>query len=78
MTERLKISGTAVANKLPTARPRRGAQPQNKKRRNKMNGLINLPKLGDVGSFCMIAVVAYSVSSLVYILASGFFGGGAA
>ena len=43
-----------------------------------MNGLINLPKLGDVGTFCMLAVVAYSVSSLVYVLASGFFGGGAA
>jgi hypothetical protein len=43
-----------------------------------MNGLINLPKLGDIGSFCMLAVVAYSVSSLVYVLASGFFGGGAA
>ena len=43
-----------------------------------MNGLINLPKLGDVGSFCILEVVAYSMSSLVYVLASGFFGCGAA
>ncbi|HEX5007442.1 MAG TPA: hypothetical protein VFV70_10040 [Hyphomonadaceae bacterium] len=43
-----------------------------------MNGLINLPKLGDVGSFCMLAVVVYSVSFLGFILASGFTGGGAA
>jgi hypothetical protein len=43
-----------------------------------MNGLINLPKLGDVGSFGMLAIVVYSVSAFIYIMASGFFGGGAA
>ena len=67
-----------VANKLSNGEATKTGAAAEKETEKKMNGLINLPKLGDVGSFCMIAVVAYSVSSLVYILASGFFGGGAA
>ncbi len=68
----------AVANKLFNGEATKRGAAAEQETEKKMYGLINLPKLGDVGSFCMLAVVAYSVSSLVYVLASGFFGGGAA
>ena len=44
-----------------------------------MNGLINLPKLGDVGAVGLLAIVALQrLGRLVYVLATGFFGGGVA
>jgi hypothetical protein len=76
--EKLRKTGTPVANKSSNGEATKRGAAAEKEKEKTMNGLINLPKLGDVGTFCMLAVVAYSVSSLVYVLASGFFGGGAA
>jgi hypothetical protein len=43
-----------------------------------MKSLINLPKLGDVGGFGMLSIAICMVSAVLYVLASGFIGGGAA
>jgi len=47
------------------------AQPQNKKRRPKMNGLINTPKLGNIGSFGALAVAFSSLAAVVYVMFAG-------
>ena len=43
-----------------------------------MKGLINFPKLGDVGGFGMLSIAICMVSAVFYVLASGFIGGGVA
>ncbi len=43
-----------------------------------MNGLIKSSKLGGVGSIGALAIAFYSVSAVLYVLATAFVGGGAA
>jgi hypothetical protein len=43
-----------------------------------MTGLIKSSKLGDIGSFGLLAIALYSVSAVVYVLATAFTGGGLA
>jgi hypothetical protein len=58
--------------------PQQKAQPQNKKRRKQMYGLMNLPKLGAIGGVGLVSLAIYGVSVAFYVLATGIFGGSVA
>jgi len=47
------------------------AQPDNKKRRQKMNGLIKQTKLDGLTSFGSLAIALFSVASVLYVMATG-------
>jgi hypothetical protein len=43
-----------------------------------MNGLIKLPKLGDVDFVGALSIAFCSISAVLYVMATAFTGGGAA